>query len=86
MARQEITINALESRLLALAAAMRESDAHALKCFKMGLDFTAEYPDEYAAYLLARAEYNEVEERLAELQTEGAEEPERAAEDLSGQA
>jgi len=74
-------INALESRLLALVSQMRTSDAHALKCFKMGLDFTETYPDEYAAYLLARAEYNEVEERLTQLKAEQTEEEEEKAEE-----
>ncbi len=69
-------INALESQMLGLAAIMQKSDAHALKCFKMGLDFETEYADEYAAYVLARAEYNEVEERIAELRGAQVEESE----------
>lgn len=73
---QESAINALESQLLSLAATMQESDAHALKCFKMGLDFTAEYPEEYKAYTAARTQYNEVESRLDELRQAEVEEPE----------
>ncbi len=73
---QESAINALESQLLSLAATMQKSDAHALKCSKMGLDFKKEYADEYKAYSDARATYNEVENRLAELRKVEVEEPE----------
>ena len=73
---QESAINALESQLLSLAAIMQKSDAHALKCFKMGLDFTVEYPEEYKAYAAARTQYNEVESQLDELRQAEAEEPE----------
>jgi hypothetical protein len=77
---QESAINALESRLLELAAAMRKSDEHALKCYKMGLDFGKEYADEYSAYLAARTEYNEVEGRIGELRAAEVEEPEAVEE------
>ena len=72
---QESAINALESQLLSLAATMQESDAHALKCFKMGLDFEKEYPEEYEAYTAARTQYNEVESQLDELRQAEVEEP-----------
>lgn len=73
---QESAINALESQLLSLAATMQESDAHALKCFKMGLDFEKEYPEEYKAYTAARTQYNEVESHLNELRQAEVVEPE----------
>lgn len=73
---QESAINALESQLLSFAATMQESDAHALKCFKMGLDFEKEYPEEYKAYTAARTQYNEVESQLNELRQAEVEEPE----------
>ena len=73
---QESAINALESQLLSLAATMQESDAHALKCFKMGLDFEKEYPEEHKAYTAARTQYNEVESQLNELCKAEVEEPE----------
>ena len=73
---QESAINALESQLLSLAATMQKSDAHALKCFKMGLDFEKEYPEEYKAYTAARTQYNEVESQLNELRQAEVVEPE----------
>ena len=61
-------LSALESRQLELLAVMRESDAHALKCQKLGKSFASEYPEDFAAYEAARQEYNENEVALAELQ------------------
>ena len=60
-------INALESRQLELQAKMASTDAHAAKCMKLGQDFKAQYPDEYAGYVAANDEYNRNEEALAEL-------------------
>lgn len=60
-------INALESRQLELQAKMASTDAHAAKCMKLGQDFKAQYPDEYAGYVTANDEYNRNEEALVEL-------------------
>ena len=62
------SISALESRQLELLGVMRQSDAHALKCQKLGKVFADEYPEDFAAYEAARQEYNENEVALAELQ------------------
>ena len=49
---------------------MRESDEHALKCMKLGLDFKTTYPSDAEAYESARIRYNEIESRLNELYAE----------------
>lgn len=69
-------ISALESRQLELLATMRKSDAHALKCQKLGRSFETEYPEDFAAYTAANAEYNEKEIQLEELRRREAEERE----------
>ncbi len=51
-------IATLESRQLELLKAMRQSDAHASKCTKLGKSFAEEYPEEHAAYAAANDEYN----------------------------
>lgn len=61
-------ISALESRQLELRATMSESDAHALKCQKLGITFAEEYPADFAAYNAANAEFNANEGKLAELE------------------
>ena len=58
---------ALESRQLQLLKIMADSDAHASKCVKLGISFQESYPDDYAAYVAARDEYNRNEEELANL-------------------
>lgn len=63
----QLSINALEKRQNELLAKMSESDAHALKCQKLGRTFETEYPEDFAAYTAARAEYNENEAALADL-------------------
>lgn len=60
-------INLLESRQLELRAIMRNSDEHALKCAKTGLNFREAYPDDWAAYEAAREEYNANETEMAAL-------------------
>ncbi len=60
--------NALATELLRLQSVMRDSDAHAMKCQKIGLDFNKTYPDEYKAYEQAREAYNKVELEIAELE------------------
>lgn len=57
----------LNERLLKLQSVMTESDAHAVKCYKLGLEFAQEYPTEYESYKSAREEYNQVEADLANL-------------------
>jgi len=63
-------ISALESQQLELNAIMRRTDAHALKCNKEGLSYKDTYPDEYAEYVEANAQYNDNEAILAQLQAE----------------
>lgn len=58
----------LGEQQLQLAAVMSESDAHASKCIKLGLNFQESYPADYAAYTAAREQYNTNEEELAKLE------------------
>lgn len=67
-------INALQSRQLALRALMAASDDRAAKCFKNGLSFRETYPEDFARYEAANAEYNANETTLAELQVRAADE------------
>lgn len=67
-------INILESRQLELRAIMAKSDDRAIKCFKQGISFERTYPEEYAQYEAANAEYNRNEQTLAELKAKRAEE------------
>lgn len=60
-------IQRLEERQLELLSVMRRSDDHAVKCSKLGRPFGQDYPEEYAAYVAANAEYNANEARAAEL-------------------
>lgn len=71
-------INALESRQLELQQIMASSDGHAAKCYKLGLKFRTQYPEEYAEYTAAREEYNANEETLAALHEQAAQEAEAA--------
>lgn len=71
-------INKIESRQLELLAKMKESDAYASKCAKLGLSFSAEYPQELAEYNSANEEYNSNEEELASLYEELAREQEKS--------
>ena len=64
----------LKEELLALQRTMRQSDKHAIKCWKLGLDFKAEYPSDYAAYTAARERYNQADSELAELDRMNTEE------------
>nr|DAW64009.1 MAG TPA: hypothetical protein [Caudoviricetes sp.] len=59
--------NALTAELLKQQGIMRKSDAHAIKCQKLGLDFKQVYPDEFITYYNAREAYNKAEQELAEL-------------------
>lgn len=70
MTQQEIDARKQElgEQQLQLAAVMSESDAHASKCIKLGLNFQEAYPDDYAAYTAAREQYNANEEELAKLE------------------
>ena len=51
-------INELQSRQLELRAIMASSDERAAKCFKNGTSFRETYPDDFARYEAANAEYN----------------------------
>lgn len=66
--------NALTAELLKLQSVMRESDAHAVKCQKLNLNFAKTYPDDFKKYEKAREEYNKVEQELIELEKIKAEE------------
>jgi len=57
----------LESRQLELRAIMADSDAHASRCQKLGLNFAENYPDELCAYQNANAEYHVHADALVEL-------------------
>lgn len=61
-------INELQSRQLALRAIMASSDDRAAKCVKNGVSFRETYPDDFAQYEAANAEYNENEQTLSELE------------------
>ena len=60
-------INELQSRQLELRAIMASSDERAAKCFKNGTSFRETYPDDFARYEAANAEYNRNEQTLAKL-------------------
>lgn len=60
--------NALTAKLLKLQSIMRESDAHAVKCQKLNLDFSKTYPDDFKRYEEVREKYNKVEQELIELE------------------
>lgn len=60
--------NALTAELLKLQSIMRESDAHAVKCQKLNLNFSKTYPDDFKRYEQAREEYNKVEQELIALE------------------
>lgn len=72
-------IDNLESRQLELRAIMAQSDDRAIKCFKQGISFEHTYPEDYAQYEVANAEYNKNKQTLARLKAKRAEE--RAAEE-----
>lgn len=48
----------LNEKQIELSAKMAQSDAHASKCIKLGLNFAKEYPADFEAYKKAREEYN----------------------------
>lgn len=63
----KLKIDALQSRQLALRAIMASSDDRAAKCMKTGVSFRETYPDDFARYEAANAEYNRNEQILAAL-------------------
>lgn len=63
----------LRERQLHLASVMVQSDAHASKCVKLGLNFAEAYPGDYEEYVMAREEYNANEEEMARIQVIEAE-------------
>lgn len=58
----------LNEKQLQLASVMSQSDAHASKCIKLGLNFSETYPSDYEAYVTAREEYNINEEEIARIE------------------
>lgn len=69
MTKQE-QLKELQSRIVALRTLMIKSDAHAAKCAKMGKKFATQYPDDYAEYVAANEEYQQVEAQAAKLEEE----------------
>ncbi len=63
-------LSQLQARKVALLTTMQKSDAHAAKCAKLGMEFAQEYPDDYAEYVDANKEYQEVERRINNLEFE----------------
>lgn len=61
-------INELQSRQHQLRAIMASSDERAAKCVKNGASFRETYPEDFAQYEAANAEYNDNERKLAELE------------------
>ena len=74
--REEL-LRQVNERQLYLLSVMAKSDAHASKCAKLGLVFAEEYTDEYEEYCSARLQYNENQERIAELESACIEEDDR---------
>lgn len=66
----------IQEQLLELASVMVKSDAHALKCVKLGASFKNMYPEEYKEYTQAREDYNQLEKDLAALEGVDIEEEE----------
>lgn len=60
-------LNAAEKRLHELKQIIASSDEHALKCYKLGLVFEEEYPEDAAAYAEARSQYNAEEMAIVDL-------------------
>lgn len=67
----------LNEKQLQLASVMSQSDAHASKCIKLGLNFSETYPSDYQAYVNAREEYNINEEEIARIEAIEVEQEER---------
>lgn len=72
-------INCMESRQLELRAIMAQSDDRASKCFKSGVIFRETYPEDFARYEAANAEYNANEIALVELRERAALQAEQEA-------
>lgn len=58
----------LNEKQLMLQSVMSQSDAHASKCIKMGLNFEETYPDDYSVYTSAREQYNANEAEIARVE------------------
>ena len=67
----------LNEKQLQLASVMSQSDAHASKCIKLGLNFSETYQSDYQAYVNAREEYNVNEEEIARIEAIEVEQEER---------
>lgn len=66
MSTQE-NISALESRQLELHAIIESFTPHAIRCAILSKKFSAQYPEEYAAFIAADEELSANELTLAEL-------------------
>ena len=60
----------LQARKVELLTIMAKSDKHALKCYKLGKKFQTQYPEEYAEYVAANEEYQQVERDINNLEFE----------------
>lgn len=69
MSKQE-ELKQMQARIVELRTIMASSDAHASKCAKLGKKFQTQYPEDYAAYVAANAEYQAVEQRVKDLEFE----------------
>lgn len=80
--QEKITL--LESRQNELLKTI-QNDGHAIRCQKTGQVFAEAYPEEYAQYQAAYAEYNENQAELEELykkrKEEGEEKPSPSVEE-----
>ena len=73
-AEKEERMARIQEQLLELASVMSKSDAHASKCVKLGLSYKDNYPNEYKEYTQAREDYNQLEKKLADLESVEVEE------------
>ena len=66
---KELRLQHLNEQQFKLKKEIERGDEHAIKCVKKGLVYSEEYPDEYANYLLAVAQYNDNQQEIEHLQT-----------------
>jgi hypothetical protein len=67
MTLNQIEYKNLDARQVQLQVIISKSDAHAIKCSKLGISFEETYPNDLAEYMTAITEYNQNEERMKEL-------------------
>ena len=75
--KKDELLRQLNEKQLQLASVMSQSDAHASKCIKLGLNFSETYPNDYQTYVKAREEYNINEEEIARIEAIEVEQEER---------